>query len=103
MLVRGKLLDAAVATVMVGHQQSFVGDHLTGAASAEDDDSVLERRMVDTVDLVRGEPATEILHRVRIEFLEERKHPHPLVCHRAEPYHKGGRDGTNQFSHIKYF
>ena len=103
MFVGRELLDAAVAAMVVRHQQTFVGDHLSGTAPAEDDDCVLERRMVDTVDLIRGEPATEILHRVRIEFLEERKHPHPLVCHRAESDHEGGREGTNQFSHIKYF
>ena len=75
----GERLDVAVAAVVVGHEQAAAGDDLAGAAAAELDDGVLDGRVVDAVDLLRGEPGAEVAQGVAVHLLEQRQQPQALV------------------------
>ena len=86
MLIRGEGLDGGISAMVVGHKETLVGDHLSGAAASEDDYGILQGRVVDTIDLLRGKPAAEILHGSGVEFLDEGEEPHSLIGHRACGY-----------------
>ena len=76
---RGKLLDMAVAAVVVGYHQAFPGNHLSGAAAAEMDDGIFQRGMVHGINLFGRQAAAQVFHGSGIHFLEQREHPHALV------------------------
>ena len=90
----GERLDIAVAAVVVGDQQTLLGNHFTGAAAAELDDGVLQGRMVDTVDLVRSQAAAEVGHGLSVHLLEQRQEPHTLIGAGAESKGREDREGT---------
>ena len=91
-LHRRQGLNRPVAAMVVGEQQSFGRDDLTRAAAAEDDDGILQRRVVHTVNLLGREFAAAGLHVLGVHLLEVGKHPHPLVrCGR-----KGDARGSEQ-------
>ena len=100
MLRSGECLDVAVAAVVVGNQQTLLGNHFTGAAAAELDDGILQGRMVDAVDLVRGQAAAEIGHGLSVHLLEQRQEPHALIGAGAEGKGRENREGTKNFFHI---
>ena len=75
-----ELLDAAVAAMVVGHQKTFGRNNLTRASAAELDDGILERGIVDAVNLFRSKPAPELFHRICVELFQQWKHPHSFVC-----------------------
>ena len=56
------LLDLAVAAVVIGDQQSLVGDQFAGAAAAEADDGIFQAGLVDGVEVLGGEPEPFGLH-----------------------------------------
>ena len=74
-----KSLDRPEAAVVVGEQKSFGRDDLARATAAEDDDRILQRRLVDAVDLLGGEFAPAFLHVSDVHFLKVGQHPHTLV------------------------
>ncbi len=72
------LHDVAVAAVVVGEQQALVADELACAASAEEDDGVFERGVVDVVDVAGRDAHTGALHGGFVA-LEEHGNPHAFV------------------------
>ena len=81
----GVLLQFAVAAVVVGGDESFVGNDFTGAEVPEGtafvakaDDGVLDAVLVDGIDVFGREFETGFLH-VGIVFADEREEPHALV------------------------
>ena len=78
-----ELLDVAVAAVMVGHEKSFCRDDFSCASASELHYGILERGVVDAVDLLRCEFAAEILHGLCVHLLDQRKKPHSLICPHA--------------------
>ena len=81
----GVLLQFAVAAVVVGGDESFVGNDFTGAevpegtaVVAKADDGVLDAVLVDGIDVFGREFETGFLH-VGIVFANEREEPHALV------------------------
>ena len=75
----GKALDAAVSAVVVGGEQALLRNHLAGASSAELHDGVLQRSVVDVVDVLGSEAATDVAHGLFVELLEHGQQPHPFV------------------------
>ena len=81
----GVLLQFAVAAVVVGGDESFVGNNFTGAEVpegtafvAKTDNGVLDAVLVDGIDVFGREFETGFLH-VGIVFADEREEPHALV------------------------
>ena len=90
-LVGGEALDAAVAAVVVGHQEALGRYHLTGATPAEVHDGVFQGSFVDGVNLFRAQAAAGCLEVFAVELLEQRQEPHSFVGHGA---HRDGETGT---------
>ena len=84
MLHGRKRLDRPVTAVVIGEQQSVGRNDLTRASAAENDDGVLERRVVHAVNLLGREFASAGLHVLAVHFLEIGQHPHALVRRRRE-------------------
>ena len=74
-----KLLNGTEPAVVVGEQQSLGGDDLTRTTVAEDNDGILERRLVDAVNILGGEFATPLFHLPDIHLLKVGQEPHALV------------------------
>ena len=73
-------LDGAVRTVVVGQHQTLAGDDLRSAASAvQPNNGVLERGVVDVVDVLGGEAQARLLHVGFVDALQHVQQPHPLV------------------------
>ena len=62
MLDAAVLLDLSVAAVVVGQQKSFRGDQLSCTSSSEEHDGILQRCLVDAVDVLCVEPEALFLH-----------------------------------------
>ena len=77
-------LDRPVAAVVVGEQQPVGRDDLPRASAAENDDGVLERRVVHAVNLLGREFAPAGLHILAVHFPEIGQHPHAFVRRRRE-------------------
>ena len=89
--------NLAVAAVVVGEQKAFVADELAGAAAAEEDDGILERGLVDVVDVLRADAHAGTLHGGFVA-LEEHGDPHAFVG--AEGQHGECHDeGCKEFLH----
>ena len=93
----GERLDVAVSAVVVGDDKPLVGYHLSGASASEVDDGVLERGVVDAVDLFGGEAAAKLRHGARVHLLEKREEPHAFVRAGAGGERKGRREGQEGF------
>ena len=81
----GVLLQFAIAAVVVGGDESFVGNNFTGAEVPEGtafvakaDDCVLDAVLVDGIDVFGREFEAGFLH-VGIVLADEREEPHALV------------------------
>ena len=93
-----ELLDVAVSAVVVGQQETFGRDYLTCTSASELHDRVLERSVVDVIDLLRGKLAAELLHGLSVHLLDERQQPHSLVGkHAAGKNCHSGDDADNLF------
>ena len=79
MLDAAEFLDAAVSAVVVGHQKTFRGYDLSGAAASELDDCVFERRAVYLVNLLWGELAACFMQSLAVHFLDKGQKPHSFV------------------------
>ena len=99
-LIRGQALDAAVAAVMVGHKETLVRDHLSGAAAAKMHYGILEGGFIDRVDLLRGKFATCLAEVFSVKLFEEWEKPHSFIGHRRNAYGKG-RDNSKNTFHLK--
>ena len=77
--------------MVVRDDETVAGDDLAGAAAAEMDDGILQRTMVDAVDLVGGEFAARFFQGFAVHFLEEGQEPHSFVG--------GGGEGQAQGRH----
>ena len=78
-------LDIAVAAVVVRQQEAFVGDELSGAAAAEQDDGILQRGLIDAIDIFGGEAKSLRLH-VADPLGDQGREPHAFIgisAHRA--------------------
>ena len=85
MLNSGMLLKIAITTMVVGRDQTLVGDNLTCAEMperrpfvAKTDNGVFEAALVYAVDVFGGQFKTSFLH-VSIVFANEREKPHTLI------------------------
>ena len=72
-------LDAGIAAVVVGHEQSAAGNDFAGATSSELDNGVFDGRVVDAVDLVGGKAGAEIPHGLAVDFLKQGQQPHAFI------------------------
>ena len=73
-------LDGAVRAVVVGQHQTLAGDDLRSAASAvQPNNGVLERSVVDVVNVLGGEAQARLLHVGLVDALQHVQQPHPLV------------------------
>ena len=90
-LVRGEALDAAVAAVVIGHQQALGRYHLSGAAAAEVHDGVFQGTLVDGVNLFRGKLAAGGFEVFSVQLFQERQQPHSFIGHGAYGKGKAGQ------------
>ncbi len=66
--------------MVVGEHQTVFGDNLAGAeAVAELHDSVLQRGVVDVVQLLGGQFQTHLLHLCIVVILDEHRQPHAFI------------------------
>ena len=100
MLHGAELLDVAVSAVVVCHQEALRRDDLSGASSAELHDRVLERSVVDVIDLLRCKLASELLHGLAVHLLDERQQPHSLVGKHAAGKNCHSCDDADNLFHI---
>ena len=96
----GERLDVAVSAVVVGDDESLVGDHLSGASASEMDDGVFEGGVVDAVDLFGCEAAAELRHCARVHLLEKREQPHAFIRAGADGERHGRRESEKDFLHV---
>ena len=71
-------LDIAVAAVMVRQQKPFIGHQLTRAPAPEQDDGILERRLIHAVHILGRQPESLGLH-ISDPLPDQRRQPHPLI------------------------
>ena len=102
-ILAGKGLDAGVAAMVIGHQESAAGDDFPGAPAAELHDRILDGRVVDAVYLVGCQPGPEVCKRLTVNLFEERKHPHSLVCPELESQAQGDGHGNKCLLHFMVF
>ena len=76
----GEALNAGITAVVIGYQETLAGYHLGGASATEMHYRILERGIVDAVDLFSREAAAKVRHSLRVHLLQQREHPHALVC-----------------------
>ena len=100
MVHTAELLDAGISAMMVGHQQTFVGDDFSGASSSELHYRILEGRVVDAVNLVRAQAASCLFESLSVHFLQQREHPHSFVCPDSRCKYCQDSQKTNKFLHI---
>ena len=62
MLDTAVTLDVAVTAVMVREEQALVRDNFSSTATSEEDDSIFQGCLVDTVDVLGGQFETFGLH-----------------------------------------
>ena len=86
MLVGAEFLDGAIATVVVGEEQTVFAHDFTCAEeasrlgfAAETHDGVFQTAVVDTVKLFRGQLKTHLLHVNIIQALDEHREPHAFI------------------------
>ena len=70
--------------MVVGEDQSFGRDDLTGTSSAEMHYGIFQADIVRTIDLVYRDIQTQILHDRRILALQVGEHPHAFIGIRGE-------------------
>ena len=78
-----ELLYGGVAAVVVGKNETLVGDNLACASSAKDYYGVFDGTMVDAVDLVGCEAAAHLVHCFDVVLLNEREQPHAFIGQRC--------------------
>ena len=86
---RREALDRAVTAVVVRKEQAFGGDDLARAATAEDHDGILQRGVVDAVDLLGGELAAALLHLLDVHLLKVGQQPHAFIGSGGEGHPHG--------------
>ena len=92
MLDAAVLLDAVIAAMVVGQEQSVRGDEFSGTASVKKDHGVFERCLIDAVDVFGLKPETFVLH-VDDALLDKGRKPHSLVRVEGQDRRQGGEDG----------
>ena len=77
---RAEALDGAVCTVVVGQHQALRGDDLRGAAAAvQTHDGVLQRSVVDVVNVLGAQAQSCFLHGCFVDALQHVHQPHAFV------------------------
>ena len=71
-------LDVAVATVVIGEQQAFVRDELSGASGTEQYDCILLGSLVDAVNVLGGKLETFGLH-IGDTLRNKSRQPHAFI------------------------
>ena len=87
MLQRAVGLYRAVAAMVVGEDEALRADHLGRATAAEKGDGILQRSVVDAVDVLCGDLQPFRAH-IALNGLEQCGHPHTFMS-------VGGEDGEN--------
>ena len=64
---------------VVGYKEAVLRNDLTSAAASEMHDGVLQRAVVDAVDLVRGEAAAGFGQRLAVYLLQQGQKPHSFI------------------------
>ena len=91
--------DGTETAVVVGQHQAVGRHHFRGAAVAEDRHRILERRVIDAVDLFRSQLQAMLLHVHIVEPLDKDRQPHTLVGTRlARKEQAGGQQGREEKS-----
>ena len=86
--------------MVIGQQQAFRGNELARTAAAEKDDRILERSLVDAVDIFRAEFEALGLH-VGDTPADQRGQPHPFVRPQRRRKEQRKQESQIQFSHSK--
>ena len=99
-------LNRAVAAVVVGQQQTLARHDLACAAVAEDDDCVLQRVVVNRIDILGRELQTLGFHILDVHLLEVGQQPHTLVGVCGHGHRRRQHDRNDQifeFHSFDYF
>jgi hypothetical protein len=80
MLQGGQLLDCIKATMVVGEQQAFRGNHFTGASAIKLADRVFQAGLVGVVNGVGVEFTSEGFHLFFVQLFELGGQPHTTLC-----------------------
>ena len=92
-------LDLAESAVVVGKEQAVARDELARAAGAEQHDGVLERRLVDAIDIFGREPEAVCLH-IFDALRDQHRQPHSLICTQRQGRDQQERGQDQVFLHI---
>ena len=65
--------------MVVGQKKTLRGDYFAGASASELHDGVLERRVVDAVDLLGREPASKARKGFAVKLFQKGEQPHSFV------------------------
>ena len=78
-LYGAELLDSRITTVMVGKEEALIRDYLSRTAVAENDNCVLQRRIVQVIYFLRSNLKSQFCHPAAVHFLQQRQKPHSLI------------------------
>jgi len=75
------LLNLSKATMVVGKQQAFVGDELSGTSTSKKQDGIFQAAVVYRIDILSCDFHAHFLHFLFVHLLEQHGYPHAFAGH----------------------